>query len=146
MDFRMATVYLVLNWFFGVLFLLFGLISISEKLVSLCFFAIALLLIPPVRNFIYSKTNKSLSRDARVITVSILIIMSFALMIQNQEKEKSEQAQQKAKQEADRLAKRELDAPVLVRPWTTICLHQTLSFNLPLSSVFSSGLPNLIRS
>lgn len=109
MDFRMATVYLVLNWFFGILFLLLGLISISEKLVSLCFFAIALLLIPPVRKFVYLKTNKSLSRDARAITISVLIIIiSFTSIIQNESERKAEQAQQ-AKQEAERLAKEKAD-------------------------------------
>ena len=109
MDFRMATVYLVLNWFFGILFLLLGLISISEKLVSLCFFAIALLLIPPVRKFVYLKTNKSLSRDARAITISVLIIIiSFTSIIQNESERKAEQAQQ-AKQETERLAKEKAD-------------------------------------
>ena len=105
----MATFYLVLNWFVGVLFLLLSLICIDDKLTALCFFSIALLLIPPIRNFVYVKTNKSLSRDARVITIVVLIVISITSIVQNESERKVEQTQQQAKQEAEKLAKEKAD-------------------------------------
>jgi predicted membrane metal-binding protein len=54
----MKLVYLILSWVFGVFFLLTGLLSIIESpLGGVCLIIMAALLLPPIRNFVYSKTK-----------------------------------------------------------------------------------------
>lgn len=97
--------YLILNWAFGVLFLLAGLTSLFESPVgALCLIAIALLLLPPSRSFAYSKTNKELSVKARSVTVFALF-MAFGLFVgQAQSRKEQELAAQQAREQAERAA------------------------------------------
>lgn len=65
----------VINWAFGVFFLLTGLLGITESLLGcLCLIIISLLLLPPVRNYVYSKTNKKITLWQRVGLIFILFI------------------------------------------------------------------------
>ncbi len=62
----MKYVYLVLNWGFGVLFLLIGIVSsVESPLGGLSLILLSLLLLPPVRNLVHSKTKKELSVKVR---------------------------------------------------------------------------------
>lgn len=69
----MQYVYLGLNWLFGVVFLILGVVLVfSTPLASIPLLAIALLLLPPSRTFIYSKTNKAISFKVRGVLVFAL--------------------------------------------------------------------------
>ena len=71
----MKYVYLVLNWAFGVFFLSFGLYLLLESpLGGLSLILISLLLLPPVRNFVYSKINKELSVAYRGAAIFLLFL------------------------------------------------------------------------
>jgi uncharacterized protein (UPF0297 family) len=93
----MKYVYLTLNWVFGALFLLTGVFSLVESpLAGLCLIAAAALLLPPVRNFVYSKTNKEFPVKARVISIFILF-MAFGFFVgQAQDRKEQELAAQQA--------------------------------------------------
>lgn len=87
----MKLFYLVLNWIFGILFLLVGLITIVESfLVAICFIAISVFLIPPVKNFIESKINKELTIKIKVISIFILFVISGVFTNQSQDKKEQE--------------------------------------------------------
>lgn len=93
----MKYVYLVLNWVFGVLFLLIGLFFLLEyPLTGLCLIAAATLLLPPVRNFAYSKTNMVFSVWVRAISLFILLLASLVFLGQSEEKREQKIAEQKA--------------------------------------------------
>jgi uncharacterized membrane protein len=88
----MKYIYLILNWFFGVFFMLVGLLSLVESpLGGFCMIAIAVLLLPPVRNFVYLKTNKTLPVKARAISVFVLLIAFNVFVGQSQDKKAQEQ-------------------------------------------------------
>lgn len=64
-----------LNWFFGILFLLGGLGAlINSTLAGLCLIGISTLLLPPVREFIYSKTNIKLPIIIRAVAIIWLFV------------------------------------------------------------------------
>jgi len=87
----MKLVYLALNWVFGVLFLLRGLFSIVESpFGGICLIVISALLLPPVRSFAYSKTNKELSVKARAILIFILFIAFGVFIGQSQDRKAQE--------------------------------------------------------
>lgn len=95
-----------LNWVFGVLFGLSGLISLIESpLVGICLIVISLLLLPPVRNTVYAKTNKELSFKARAISIFVLFIVSSIFAGQSLEKKADELKAQKAEEEVQKVAK-----------------------------------------
>jgi len=97
--------YLTLNWVFGVLFLLAGVLSLVESpLAGLSLIAAAALLLPPVRNFVYSKTNKEFPVKARAISIFILF-MAFGFFVgQAQERKEQELAAQQAQEKAEKAA------------------------------------------
>ena len=98
----MKYVYLALNWIFGVLLLLTGLVFLIElPLAGLSLVAISLLLLPPVRSFAHSKTNKEISVKARAISILVLFVTFGVFVGQSQEKEKAEQAAQLRQQNID---------------------------------------------
>ena len=102
----MKYVYLALNWGFGVLFLLVGMVSLLDNpFGGLCLLAISMLLLPPVRNFIYSKTNKKFPVKARVISIFVLFIAFGIFLGQSQERKAQEQAALEAKQKAEKIAR-----------------------------------------
>ena len=68
-------VYLTLNWVIGAAFLLKGLVSVVESFWGgLCLITISLLLLPPSRNFAYSKTNKIIPIKARAVIILALFV------------------------------------------------------------------------
>ena len=70
----MAKIYLVLNWFFGSVFLLIAFIHCTANFFqSMLCFTISFLLLPPARNFIHSKTHKSMPVKTRAILLFILL-------------------------------------------------------------------------
>lgn len=99
----MKYVYLALNWSFGVLFLLAGVVSlIEDPLGGLCLIAISLLLLPPVRNYVFSKTKKELPVKARAISIFVLFIAFGIFAGQLQERKVQEQTAHEAKQKAEK--------------------------------------------
>ncbi|WP_051564061.1 hypothetical protein [Desulfovermiculus halophilus] len=101
----MKHVYLALNWGFGVLFLLAGVLSLIESpLAGLCLIAAAALLLPPVRNFAYSKTNQELPVKARVVSVFVLFMAFGFFAGQAQEQKERELAAQRAEERAEKAA------------------------------------------
>lgn len=101
----MKYVYLTLNWVFGVLFLLTGLLSsVDSPLSGLCLIAISLLLLPPSRNFVYSKTNKELPVKARAVTIFVLFVAFGVFVGQAQDKKEQELAVQQAQEKSEKAA------------------------------------------
>lgn len=89
--------YLTLDWVLGILFLLTGFLSSVEvPLAGLCLIAIALLLLPPVRSFVYSKTDKELPLKARTISTFVLFIAFGVFVWQAQFRKEQELAVQRA--------------------------------------------------
>jgi len=84
----MKLFFLITNWLFGLIFLLLGVLSIIDlSLGSIALFIIASLLLPPIRNFIYKKTNKELSTELRSIIIFILFAL-FGILAQISENKK----------------------------------------------------------
>jgi len=101
----MKHIYLILNWVFGVLFMLVGLLSLVESpLGGICMIVIAVLLLPPARNFVYSKTNRTLSVKARAISVFVLFIAFAGFVGQSQDKKAQELAAQQVQEKGEKAA------------------------------------------
>ena len=101
----MKYVYLTLNWVFGVLFLLTGLLSLVESpLGGLCLIIISFLLLPPLRNFVYSKTSKELPVKARAVTIFALFVAFGVFVGQAQDTTEQEVAAQQAQEKAEKAA------------------------------------------
>jgi len=96
--------YLGISWIFGTFFLLIGLVSlINAPLAGLSFILISLLILPPIRTFVYLKTNKELSAKIRARAIFILFTASVFFFWQSQERKAEEIAIQKAKEQAERV-------------------------------------------
>ncbi|WP_404358508.1 hypothetical protein [Methylotuvimicrobium sp. KM1] len=101
----MRYVYLTLNWVFGVFFLLIGLPFIGyAPLAGGCMFAAAALLLPPVRSFVYSKTNKALPVKARAISIFALFLAFGFFDNQAKDEMAQELAAQQAREKAEKAA------------------------------------------
>ncbi|MDM8564243.1 hypothetical protein QUF74_01160 [Candidatus Halobeggiatoa sp. HSG11] len=97
----MKFVYAVLNWGFGLLFLLLGTFGILAESVlqGIPFIFISLILLPPVRNFVYSKTRKEMSVVVRTILIFVFLGVFGVFNHQNMEKKHAQNlATQQAKQ------------------------------------------------
>lgn len=106
----MKYVYLTLNWVFGVVFGLVGLITLVESpLGGFCLVAISLLLLPPVRKSVYSKTEKEISSKARAVSIFVLVIAFGIFAGQSQEKRAAELTAQKAEEKAQKAAEARQD-------------------------------------
>lgn len=106
----MKYVYLTLNWVFGVLLGLSGLLSLIESpLAGICLIAISLLLLPPVRSAVYAKTNKEFPFNARAISIFVLFIAFGIFMSQSDQKKAAELQAQKAEEQAQKIAKARQD-------------------------------------
>src|SRR5690606_2015895 len=95
--------YLALSWVFAAIFLLVGVsLMFTSPLAGLCALAASALLLPPVRDAVYSKTKKELSGKARGISIIALLIGASLFAGQSQlaqqEKQERRQAQEKAEQ------------------------------------------------
>lgn len=101
----MKHVYLTFNWVFGVFFLLAGLPSLfNSPLAGLSLIAAAALLLPPVRNFVYSKTKREFPAQKRAVSVFILF-MAFGFFIgQGQDRKEQELMAQHAQEKAEKAA------------------------------------------
>lgn len=103
----MKYVYLALNWAFGFFFLLFGLYSLLESpLGGLPLILISLLLLPPVRNFVYSKINKELSVAYRGAAIFLLFLAFGSFVGESQDKKERELAAIEAQEIAQMAAAR----------------------------------------
>ena len=70
----MKTIFLILNWVFGGLLLFFGVIgSFKDPIPGGSLILASLFLIPSVREFIYSKTNKEISVGYRSLIILVFI-------------------------------------------------------------------------
>lgn len=90
------------SWFFGVWFIVssFGMFS-QTFLGALCYLAIACLLLPPVREFVYTKTGKQISSKARGAAIFVLFVMPGVFLTAVDEKKAQDLAVEKAKKQAE---------------------------------------------
>ncbi len=102
----MKYIYAVLNWLFGVCFLIGGILLLfSAPISGLSFVIISFVLLPPVRQFAHSKTKSTLSVESRGVIIIILMVVAGAFVGDNFERKVEELATQKTKNESDELAK-----------------------------------------
>jgi len=95
----MKYVRLSLNLAFGIIFLLIGLYSFSEfPIGGLLLVLISSLLLPPVRNFVYSRTNKELSLKVRGLAILLLLVASFVSVVESQVRKGRELAAMEAQE------------------------------------------------
>lgn len=100
----MKYVYLALNWMFGMLLGLSGLISLLESpLEGICLISISLLLLPPIRNAVYARTKKELPFKARAISIFVLFIVFSIFVGESQEKKAAALEAQKAEEQAQKV-------------------------------------------
>ena len=98
----MKFIYLTLNWLFGIIFLLLGFLTLfTSVFAGLCLLVVSLMLLPPIRNYAYSKSQREIPTKTRAIAISVLIILFFVFVVQAQraqerllEAEKAAQAKQ----------------------------------------------------
>ncbi|EIM63224.1 hypothetical protein [Desulfobacter postgatei] len=99
----MRYVYLTLNWVFGAIFLLTGgLAFVESPLAGLCMFTIAALLLPPIRKFVYSKTNKEISGMTRAISIFVLFSVFGLFMDQASDRREQKLAAQQVLKKAEK--------------------------------------------
>lgn len=106
----MKFIYSTLNWVFGVLFLLSGLVMTTNSLiVALLLIVISLMLLPPIRKFIYQKTQKELpiKLKASIITILFISVLIMSSKHQNEQItiEKQKQAQLETQKKLERQEK-----------------------------------------
>jgi hypothetical protein len=98
----MRYVFLALNWVFGVLFLTTGTaFLLSSARAGIAMLAIALLLLPPFRNFVYAKTGQAVPPKARGIAVVVLFVAFVIFGVQDQSREAQEAAAKEAQAQAE---------------------------------------------
>jgi len=101
----MKFVYLTLNWVFGVIFLLMGVpLLFASLLGGVCLISISTFLLPPIRRFVYSKTNKALPVAARAVLILILFVASSVFIGYSQDRDKQELATRQAREKTEKLA------------------------------------------
>lgn len=100
----MKYVYLTLNWLFGGIFVLSGFAYLTTTVLgALCNFAMAALLLPPVRQFVFSKTGKELPVKFRAVALLVLFGASGYFMTSSASLE-AEKAASKKESKAVELA------------------------------------------
>jgi hypothetical protein len=86
--------------------LVIGVFSIVESLLGgICLIAISSLLLPPIKNFVYSKTNKELPFKTKIFLIFLFFIASIIFSSQSQEKRALEFAAEQSQKQAEKLAK-----------------------------------------
>lgn len=105
----MKYVYGALNWFFGLFFFIGGIASLwSSAVVGVLFLAIACLLLPPVRNLVFEKTQRSLSVEQRAFSIAVLFVGSLIAVSMAADKEKvAKETEAKHQQELADAAERQ---------------------------------------
>lgn len=105
-DFSMKYIYLAFNWAFGAVLALFGLVAlIDTPLAGLTLISMSLLLLPPVRKFIYSKTNKEITTRQRIYSIFALCFVLVFFITQDASRKKEELVIQQAKEKSDQVVK-----------------------------------------
>jgi hypothetical protein len=85
----MNYLYLALSWIFGLLFLLLGLLELSDSLiVSSCMVGLSCLLLPPIKIFALKKFNVETPFKYKSLFIFILLITSTYFIVKNQESKK----------------------------------------------------------
>ncbi|MBN2789430.1 MAG: zinc ribbon domain-containing protein [Candidatus Delongbacteria bacterium] len=98
--------YAAMNTFTGILFFIIGFIVLFNSFKGgLCYILISLLLLPPSRKFVYSKTKIVISQNVRSYSVLVLFIASFIFIGLSSSAKSEELARQKAKEKAENIAK-----------------------------------------
>lgn len=98
----MKFIYLTLSWLLGILLILSGFIMLFETpLAGVIMISASLLILPPARDFVYSKTKKEISFTVRSLTVFALIVVASMFIEQNQDKKEQEIV---AKEQAEKIA------------------------------------------
>lgn len=89
----MKYIWLVLNWMFGSFFLLIGFVFVFiNPLIAIPFVAISMLLLPPIRNFVHSKTKKKIPLILRAISIIVLFILFIIITVTSElHKDKKEE-------------------------------------------------------
>ena len=101
----MKYVYLVLNWTFGVGFLLLGLISLlTSPIGGACLLAMSILLLPPVRSFLFSKTNVAIPGNIRGVLLVVLFLSFGIVVVKEQDAAAEMRAEQEAEEQKQKLA------------------------------------------
>ena len=91
---------------FGGLFLLSGVISLfTDPITGALIILVALFLLPPVREFVYSKTNKEISVGYRALIIIVLIAIVGATAPEPTVEEKEERRLNKEKIETEKTRK-----------------------------------------
>ena len=101
----MNYVYLVINWLFGILFLLTGMFTIIESpLGGLSLILISLLLLPPIRKFVYSKIKHEFPTRSRGFLI-VILLFTFGVFINISQSEKNKELEaQKAQETVEKIA------------------------------------------
>ena len=89
----MKYLYLAINWILGLLFLIVGLAFViaSSSLAGLLLLLTSLFFLPPIGNFVYSKTNKKISfKGKSIVIVASFILYFFAVNIDYSNSQKKE--------------------------------------------------------
>ncbi|MFT3800803.1 MAG: hypothetical protein QM766_06230 [Burkholderiaceae bacterium] len=88
-----------MNWTFGVALLLIGLLfAVSIPLAGLSLVAISALLLPPVRNWVHSKTGKELAVKPRAVGIITLFIAFGVFVLQDEQRRAEQIASKEAKE------------------------------------------------
>lgn len=68
--------YLALSWFFGLSWLLAGIVMATNFSLrgGACILVMSSLILPPIRNWVFSKTNKTISKKVRILLLVMLFI------------------------------------------------------------------------
>ncbi len=103
----MKFIYLILNWFFGITFFLFSLATmvLYSFLSGLCYLSISLLLLPPVREFIYSQTKLSIGFKMRVLVIFVLSMSSVYFQGKAMTEKREALAREQAKERVAKINK-----------------------------------------
>jgi len=102
-KFKMGLLSLIINWAFGVLFVLFALTSLTESLkAAIAFLLIAFLLLPPVRKIIFEKTGKPVSIKLRAAAIIVLLVIATAFTSVALEEKEILRAQEQQKIEEEK--------------------------------------------
>lgn len=100
----MKYVWLMINWVLGALFVIMGLsFVIVSPLAALCLLAAAALLIPPIRNLVFTKTNIKIPAAARALAVLVLLFGSTFIAGNSAVKKSNEIAEKQAKERAEQV-------------------------------------------
>jgi tetratricopeptide (TPR) repeat protein len=101
----MKFIYLTLNWLFGIIFLLLGFLTLfTSVFAGLSLLVVSLMLLPPIRNYAYSKSQREIPTKTRAIAISVLIILFFVFVVQAQRAQERLLEAEKAEERAEQAA------------------------------------------